>query len=467
MSWFSSVVSVALPVVAIVAPEVIPIIGETILGETAGAAAAQAAGAAAISAGATLASGGSVEDATKAGAAAGGGGYVASSLGGGVQGSAAGGATATAIKGGSGAEIITNAAASGAGAAIADATGSKVAGVAAATAISGGDPNAVLYTMIGSYVKDTLSDTSKTDAQKAEQIQKAAVSNGISNDQIAAALGIDVNTVNSYLAQAQLPATQAGAGTQVADLNIAGYTPPEGATVSDAGPGRMTVTEVNPNDPNDKRTYDVVKDPTTGAISYESTSGDPTQGQNVTVVSSKIQPIFDWNLPPSKTASLSAAKSNVGAGGKVSSADASSDTSTAQSGVSGVDSGGGTTFGGITGGGGAGGGTGGGTGNGGGGTGGAGGGIGVEVSTTETTPTDKTTTDETKFTTDPSVVVSPVNKNKSSVLYPTLSGFASSPLQQALGAYTPPGQVESESTGKPRQNVWNEASLRLKDALGV
>jgi len=29
------------------------------------------------------------------------------------------------------------------------------------------------------------------------------------------------------------------------------------------------------------------------------------------------------------------------------------------------------------------------------------------------------------------------------------------------------GEIESKETGKPRQDVWNEASLRLKDALGV
>jgi hypothetical protein len=29
------------------------------------------------------------------------------------------------------------------------------------------------------------------------------------------------------------------------------------------------------------------------------------------------------------------------------------------------------------------------------------------------------------------------------------------------------GELESKETGKPRQNVWNEESLRLKDALGV
>lgn len=37
---------------------------------------------------------------------------------------------------------------------------------------------------------------------------------------------------------------------------------------------------------------------------------------------------------------------------------------------------------------------------------------------------------------------------------------------QGLGGYNP-GDISTEATGNPRQNVWNEASLRLKDALGV
>jgi len=38
---------------------------------------------------------------------------------------------------------------------------------------------------------------------------------------------------------------------------------------------------------------------------------------------------------------------------------------------------------------------------------------------------------------------------------------------QGLGASRSPGEIESEVTGKRRKNVWNEASLRLKDALGL
>jgi len=40
-------------------------------------------------------------------------------------------------------------------------------------------------------------------------------------------------------------------------------------------------------------------------------------------------------------------------------------------------------------------------------------------------------------------------------------------LADALAAYRPPGAIEGDESGKERQNVWNEKSLRLKDALGL
>jgi len=40
-------------------------------------------------------------------------------------------------------------------------------------------------------------------------------------------------------------------------------------------------------------------------------------------------------------------------------------------------------------------------------------------------------------------------------------------LTQALTASRPAGEIEADPSGKKRQNVWNEASLRLKDALGL
>jgi len=40
-------------------------------------------------------------------------------------------------------------------------------------------------------------------------------------------------------------------------------------------------------------------------------------------------------------------------------------------------------------------------------------------------------------------------------------------LADALAAYRPAGAIEGVDSGKERQNVWNEKSLRLKDALGL
>lgn len=50
----------------------------------------------------------------------------------------------------------------------------------------------------------------------------------------------------------------------------------------------------------------------------------------------------------------------------------------------------------------------------------------------------------------------------------SVTGFApQTGLTQALTATRPAGETEGGATGKERQQVWNEASLRLKDALGL
>jgi len=51
---------------------------------------------------------------------------------------------------------------------------------------------------------------------------------------------------------------------------------------------------------------------------------------------------------------------------------------------------------------------------------------------------------------------------------PTITGASPARLlADALAAYRPAGAIEGAESGKERQNVWNEKSLRLKDALGL
>lgn len=45
--------------------------------------------------------------------------------------------------------------------------------------------------------------------------------------------------------------------------------------------------------------------------------------------------------------------------------------------------------------------------------------------------------------------------------------YPSTTLGQALTGYRGAGEIEGKKTGKPRREVWNEESLRLKDALGL
>jgi len=56
-------------------------------------------------------------------------------------------------------------------------------------------------------------------------------------------------------------------------------------------------------------------------------------------------------------------------------------------------------------------------------------------------------------------------KPKIKASYPTIQGQFASPLTQAVSAYRPPGEIESQGTGKEREDVWNTESLR--NALGI
>jgi hypothetical protein len=49
----------------------------------------------------------------------------------------------------------------------------------------------------------------------------------------------------------------------------------------------------------------------------------------------------------------------------------------------------------------------------------------------------------------------------------SFSGVPTTGITAGLTGERGTGEIESKETGKKRKNVWNEASLRLKDALGV
>ena len=88
----------------------------------------------------------------------------------------------------------------------------------------------------------------------------------------------------------------------------------------------------------------------------------------------------------------------------------------------------------------------------------------IKPDQTKTDQVIKTTPPDITDSTDVSITTSAV-KPKIQASYPTIAGQFASPLTQAVSAYRPPGEVESQATGKEREDVWNVESLR--NALGI
>jgi hypothetical protein len=90
--------------------------------------------------------------------------------------------------------------------------------------------------------------------------------------------------------------------------------------------------------------------------------------------------------------------------------------------------------------------------------------------TVEPEPTEPTKPTEPAIPKEPDpfirVGVSSVKSKKPTRAAPS-ADYSQSALAQALTAYRGAGEIEGDPSGKPRKNVWNEASLRLKDALGL
>ena len=140
---FKAVAKIAVVVVAILQPQLIPAIGNAILGSVgvtgASAVVATATGAAAINTAAALVSGASVEEALKAGAVAGVSAGVGGTVGaefGKVAGSAAGSAAGTIVAGGKAEDVLRNAIAGAAASTVDSYSGSRAVGAATGAAIA-------------------------------------------------------------------------------------------------------------------------------------------------------------------------------------------------------------------------------------------------------------------------------------------------------------------------------------------
>ena len=66
-----------------------------------------------------------------------------------------------------------------------------------------------------------------------------------------------------------------------------------------------------------------------------------------------------------------------------------------------------------------------------------------------------------------SVVTSyiPPKTSKINAALPTIQGQFASPLTASVAAYTPAGEIPGQETGKEKQDVWNQESLR--EGLGL
>jgi hypothetical protein len=393
---FKKVAAVALVVIAIVQPQLIPAIGNSIL-TTLGvaapsAAAATAAGSAAITTASSLAQGNSLADSLKAGATAGVTSFVgistATSTGSSAIGSAAGSAAGTVVAGGRPEDIIRNAVSGGIGAGVGDAVGStefgKTTGVGTAAGKGVGT-----FIATGGNVEDAINvavNTQLVDLANVgyQKYQQPAYEKTLSPEQRAA-----VEAQNLVDTSKEQP------GTQLADAGT--------GTMTDAG---NQLGEIRVTAGRKAGAVENVLPYTSTNVSKPSVSvpGQSKPGGEI-VVTAKREPGAPENvLPFTATDSLSEVK--------------------------------------VTG--------------------------------------EREIVEENQPVAEKPAKEAPLKTIKPSMYFTGVAPTSGSPLAEGLnlssGAPLPTtgltssrgaGEIESKESGKKRSTVWNEESLRLKDALGV
>jgi hypothetical protein len=431
-SAFKKVAAVALVVIAIVNPALIPAIGNSIL-TTLGvaapsAAAATAAGSAAITTASSLAQGNSLKDSLKAGAVSGVTSFVgistATATGSSAIGSAAGSAAGTVVAGGRPEDIIRNAVSGGIGAGVGDAVGStefgKTTGVGTAAGKGVGT-----FIATGGNVKEAINVAVNT-----QLIDLANV-------------GYQNYKVNAYKATLS-PEQQAAADAQkLVDTSKA----QPGTQLADAGTGTMTdagnqLGEIRVTAGREAGAVENVLPYTSTTVTKPSVSvpGQSKPGGEI-VVTAKREPSAPENVLPYTSTTVTkptskpagtlpevkvTAKREPGAPENV-----------------------------------------------------------LPFTVTDSLPEVQVTgqreiVEENQPIPEKSAKEAPAKTVYPSMYFTGVAPTSGSPLAQGLnlssGAPLPTtgltssrgaGEIESKESGKKRSTVWNEESLRLKDALGV
>lgn len=175
------------------------------------------------------------------------------------------------------------------------------------------------YSDVNAFVVNILNDPTLNDAQRATTILQAAATYGVSNQEIAAATGYDLNTVNAYLAQAMVPVVaqpggetavvQPGGGTAVvqpgggtAIVQPGGGTvvvqPGDGTVVVQPGGGTAVVKPVAPAVVTTKPTMPLVVQPVPTTVIKQPTTVTPVPVMPASVTSLVPPATYDEGVEP-------------------------------------------------------------------------------------------------------------------------------------------------------------------------
>jgi hypothetical protein len=447
---------------AVVSSFVLPVLGSSIgsailaeAGITGASAAVNAAvGSAAINAASTLAQGGNLEQVLQSAASGAAASGINVQMGGGVTGAVTGSAAGTAIAGGDANQVVMNALAAGVGAGVQGATGSAALGSLARDTVRTGEvsgQNLFNAAIAGIKAGDSIEKTERNINNALEDLSSTFGAQAEGQDTVAGEAGQDTLVGAETTDQDQIvDPFQDIAPPPVEDLNAVPLDPVtvqgqrEQPVVSDVV---TDVTRTAAPASTDQQIIDLIAQETAPV------TADPNAVPLDRVTTTYVTDPFQDIAPPQDSANVSATVTDVDTGTPATELDR-----VTVSGERETDPQLDTVT--IT--------------------------AAREPSTAVTDVTTETTT-PTAAAEEPAAKEEPKKEEpkkeeKPRQRYPTVTGVApkkptrapiitgvTTPrlLADALAAYRPSGAIEGKGTGDERQDVWNEKSLRLRDALGL